>query len=476
MNLRISRMLRKSNAVKLYAALGLVLLGSSAFADPAALKPPTKADWRCLLESGQVTGSRPGAESLPGLCALETADAPKPGEDRAWPAPGEAGPHELDLDVSAQNAHNLLLVVELVALEGLRAKVTFSASGAAKGAYKKLSERDLKDPGRDARRTWRPEAQIAIPRKKVARLRIGLSGEGDASPRIARIRLFKLDKKGRNDYWVFLGSGLTREAVDARAFERGLRERFPDHDPYVVNAATPAGSARQLKKVINDILTDHPYAQFFAIHIGGVEVTQSRPFPKGSKPLKDDVETVLSVLKKAGRTPILSRLSYRAYKAQGSSEGVPPDENGSGPYVEAIYDPLIRSYCPAFFDAEAKIGLVDVYGLFRDKAEVLLGEDGVTFSEAGRRAYNEIWLQRAGGVIYEGRARAMPEVAGRDPGKGGDDPGKGSGEGDEMSPPQAKDALIGARLAVRQASVLAVYKNPPDGRPPRLPSLRFGSD
>lgn len=211
--------------------------------------------------------------------------------------------------------------------------------------------------------------------------------------KVSDIALHSLDASGRKDYWLVVGASIQAQSIRQKTFHDMVTERFPGYDPVIFNLAVGGWRSDHLRKALPGFLKDHPNASYVGIHIGGNNVSQKRPYPGGVDDLRADLIAILDMIKASGKTPILSRLSYRAYK------DVTPEENGSGPYVTAIYDPLIKQYCPDFFDASTGKGIVDGYAYFKAHQDELL-PDGVHVTKTGEESWNRLWAEHSGGVIY----------------------------------------------------------------------------
>ncbi|MCX7918760.1 MAG: SGNH/GDSL hydrolase family protein [bacterium] len=214
--------------------------------------------------------------------------------------------------------------------------------------------------------------------------------------KITDIGLYQLGGKKRKDYWLILGASIQAQSIRNSVFKRFVQERFAGYDPVVFNLAVSGWRSDHLRKALPEFLAEHPEASYIGIHIGGNNVTQYRPYPGGANQLKQDLIAILTMIKRSGKIPILSRLSYRAYKTE---PVVPPEENGSGPYVTNIYDPLIRKYCPLFFDRITGKGKVNAYDWFKDHPEEL-SADGIHVNKIGEESWNRLWVEGAGTVIY----------------------------------------------------------------------------
>lgn len=286
--------------------------------------------------------------------------------------------------------------------EGKRFLLTFAVAKTDSTVYAVL-ERSTDSAGKE----WEQSAVVApkarldkfvIDRRKGAWWRVRFTFRQKVAPsklNISDIGLYSLDVP-RPDYWIDIGASIQAQSIRNSVFKRMVKERFPGFDPVMFNLAVGGWTSMSLRKALPGFLKDHPDAQYVCIHIGGNNVTPNRPYPGGADQLKDDLVAMLEMIKKAGKIPILSRLSYRAYKG---TKPVPPEENGSGPYVTAIYDPLIREYCPDFFDESTGRGLVDAYTWFQKHPDEL-SADGVHANPTGAKSWNRLWAEHAGGVIY----------------------------------------------------------------------------
>lgn len=216
---------------------------------------------------------------------------------------------------------------------------------------------------------------------------------------VTNIALHSIDPQGGNDYWVAIGASIQAQSLRQDVFHDMVAERYPGFDPVLFNEAVSGWTTTNLLNKLPEIMARHPHASFYTIHIGGNNVSGSRPYPGGAEKLETELEQILQMITAAGKTPILSRLSYRAYKASDTKPAVPPEENGSGPYVTAIFDPLISMYCPLFFDPATGRGTVDAYTWFKENQQEL-STDGIHVNAQGARSWNRLWADHAGAVIY----------------------------------------------------------------------------
>ena len=224
---------------------------------------------------------------------------------------------------------------------------------------------------------------------------------GEALPAtlfVTELGLYDLGGTQPKDYWLMLGASLEVQAFRNSQFKADVKTAFPGHDPVMFNLGVGGWTSQELVNNLPDILAAHPQATYVGIHIGGNDVNNERPFPGGASQLSANLQTILKMITHAGKVPILARLTYRAYQGQ---VPVPPEDNGSGPYVNELYDPLIYMYCPAFFDWDATVGYVNGYSFFQAHPELLMGVDGIHLTPAGATSWQRYWVQRAGPVVYK---------------------------------------------------------------------------
>ena len=148
---------------------------------------------------------------------------------------------------------------------------------------------------------------------------------------------------------------------------------------------------------------------------GGNDVSASRPLLFERKDgedlvnLNNNLRYIIQAVKSAGKTPILSRLSFRNYPQASSWKGwdQPPvnsglnQESGSLPYNFTI-DKIIKETTPMFWDSVERRGVVDFYPFTLNNQSWLISGDGVHFY--GNTAFHvrEFWADYALKYLYTG--------------------------------------------------------------------------
>lgn len=176
---------------------------------------------------------------------------------------------------------------------------------------------------------------------------------------------------------VFLGASITYGAANKTdKVEKAIREKLGVNWE-IRNEAVGGWTSAKLLRELDKILDRHSDAQYFPIHIGGNDVSGRRPFPGGSNNLRNNVEEILKEIIARGKTPILSRLSYRKYR-----RNFPSERHGSLPYNEEVLDPLIKTHCPDWYDEGNSRGKLDFYN-WSKRNKHLLSPDGIHFTGRG---------------------------------------------------------------------------------------------
>ncbi len=359
-------------------ALAAVLILAGGIAMAADDLAPAKY-WRAAPEAVATSGE---GEGLDGLAVGRTVKWEAPAGESWIAARFAKGRKETVMSpIGAADEDARVQVV---------AEVSADSADGADGHWSEISRREV---------TWRmAKFELAPDAGRWLRVRVPAS----ASPvSFNNIALYRLPEGKRADYWLFLGASITEQSVRNEAFGRMVHRHDGDEwDPVAFNLAVSGWNAADLLEALDGFLAEHPHASYVGIHIGGNDVSPNRPYPGAAEPLEASLVEILTRVEKAGKVPILSRLSYRAYKKPGATE-FDAEENGSLPYNVNILDPLIRQHCPRFYDAEAGRGIMDPYTWFKAHPEEL-SSDGVHVRPAGEESWNMLWAKEAGGVVYGG--------------------------------------------------------------------------
>ena len=209
--------------------------------------------------------------------------------------------------------------------------------------------------------------------------------------------LFSITSSSARDQWVFLGDSLTVGAIgNGDVFEREVKQRF-GRDIEVINKSRIGKHSYEYRDEIDSILAQYPRAQYFPIFCGVNDVLH---YSGGAaNQLRGWLLYVLRAIQKAGRTPILMRITYRDYKGQ----------DPLSPFNAAVYDPLIKEYSPRWYDFAKGKGSLDPHGFLKARPSYL-ASDGVHLSSSGYRAFRkEILLEAMMSPVYGAAQKSVEQ-------------------------------------------------------------------
>ncbi len=228
------------------------------------------------------------------------------------------------------------------------------------------------------------------------RYRFRLFRKGKKAVKVWNLGIYKPSSQHINDYWLALGASIQNQSMRHSIFNPEIRRRVSGSNPILFNMAVKGWGVEDVIGALPAMFESHPYASFVLLHVGGNNISKNRPYPGGAEELQNSLQILLEEIKKAGKIPVLSRISYRKYA---EPYIVPPDSNGSGPYVYKIYDPLIARYSPDFYNWNKRKGLVDFYSLIKSNPKYL-SEDGVHLSARGEVKWCEYWAKNMAQLVY----------------------------------------------------------------------------
>lgn len=239
--------------------------------------------------------------------------------------------------------------------------------------------------------------KIDLQARPRAWYRIRFLSGGKRPRKLWNLGLYAPRADARNDYWIVLGASIQNQSMRHARFNPHVTRSFPGFDPVLFNLAVPGWGSGDLLANLPALLEQHPFAGYALIHIGGNDVTSRRPWDGGAAELERNLHAILDRLGPP-IIPVLARLSYRRY---GGQHPVPPEWNGSLPYVLGVHDPICGIRTPRFADARTGTCAVDFYSWFkRHPGE--LAADGIHLNLRGERSWSRIWVETVGPRVYGG--------------------------------------------------------------------------
>lgn len=221
---------------------------------------------------------------------------------------------------------------------------------------------------------------------------------------IRDVGFFKLNTKPwlRNDIWLAFGASLVSSAFNTTEANLYAREQFGT-DPLIINLAYPGKTTQYLVDSIQQYLDANKYAGYAFIHMGGNNVSNTRPWSSTTagerESLIDGTINVIGQLEREGILPIYGRLSFRRYPDAPSVQDGVYEENGSLPYNIHGIDSVIKIHNPRAFDFENNIPMLDYYGhTMLDSTG--LNVDGIHLNTDGKRHWMEYSVRVVGEYVY----------------------------------------------------------------------------
>mgnify|MGYP003385596961 CR=1 FL=1 len=191
---------------------------------------------------------------------------------------------------------------------------------------------------------------------------------------------------------VVLGASIMNRSfsspADAITYVQSLGGGISDVTEYAVEGDTIADTLAALPAIL---LTETEPC-LFVMHIGGNDVSQTRPYttadPERLLALEEGIRNVISTVKSAGHDFALCNLTYREYW-----NILPDKSNGSLPYNDNIVDPLIREMTPEWWDNIRNRPVLDLYSFIEENIP-LISTDGIHLTPEGEVRLMEFILGR----------------------------------------------------------------------------------
>lgn len=232
------------------------------------------------------------------------------------------------------------------------------------------------------------------------------AGEAGA---VRDLGLYAFSPDGLDDYWLCVGASIQERGVNNTAFKSHIRD-VVGRDPVIFNVSIGGYTTDDWydgypNNLLKQVLDAHPRARYVAIHIGGNNVTDQRPYvdaatDPGDKNMADDLAGIIDQVISAGRYPLVSRISFRDYPSPDPVNAGANPENGALPYNIAIVDPLIANRVPEQINAATGVSFIDAYAYFAER-QSLLSSDGVHLNTDDELIWSsELWAELAAPIVY----------------------------------------------------------------------------
>ncbi|MGE5943776.1 MAG: fibronectin type III domain-containing protein, partial [Flavobacteriales bacterium] len=147
--------------------------------------------------------------------------------------------------------------------------------------------------------------------------------------------------------FIMIGASVINNSFVENTMLSLINTAYPNETVEFYNEAINGATSTAMAGYIDDIMNKYPYDAnkntYVMVHIGGNDVTRTRPYStatEGEKTtLTNNLIYILNAIDEKGFTPVLNMISFRDYDDTTHDN----EENGALPYNENIIKPLILS-------------------------------------------------------------------------------------------------------------------------------------
>ncbi len=253
---------------------------------------------------------------------------------------------------------------------------------------------------------------------------------------IVRLDIYEKAPDGeRDDIWLFIGNSVTKTDLtpsgesNAKIFSHLISNQFSCQYPIVIDAGYGGEKATEMDDDnffdhgdnLTSILNAHPEITFVPICYGLNDIMRSGTGTDGLTPYGDEpipttafFDAMRSMIDKVngtcgnltGRVAIPSRVPWAIFPAPNYcatcvTGGITPFNSGDANYPNLDYmDKIIAEKTP--YAMNGNIPYADFETPFKTNASTYIGSDGVHHTDDGKSAFNQIWVDAASAIVYNG--------------------------------------------------------------------------
>lgn len=206
---------------------------------------------------------------------------------------------------------------------------------------------------------------------------------------------------------LILGASIMSSAYSDENTVKSLMDAKYINSSITVHPTAIAGSnVQDLKDSIDTTLANYSHIQnmLVLVHIGGNDVTSTRPFTDMTQLERDtfvsNYEYISDAIVTAGFIPIIADLTFRRYKTT-PIVTTSNEEDGSLPYNESLLYPLIQTYSKYYSHSSGE-SIMQFYTLMYNHPEYM-SYDGVHPNIDGNWYMKEHLVDTLGKINYIGR-------------------------------------------------------------------------
>lgn len=183
-----------------------------------------------------------------------------------------------------------------------------------------------------------------------------------------------------------------------------INQDYPGNNVSIHNDAVVGSNIAWWRTNINTVLNNYDYdptiATYCIIHVGGNDVTDTRPYEDLTSTqinnLTEGLIFILDAIEAKGFTPILNDLTFRDY-----GNSIEDESEGSAPYNDNIIKPLILSRTPEFAFPDGQ-SFWQPYVIVYNNESTWLSTDGIHFTGTGVTGWKNHFVNTICKYIFTG--------------------------------------------------------------------------
>ncbi len=204
-------------------------------------------------------------------------------------------------------------------------------------------------------------------------------------------------------YLVMAGASITDDAMQDDALQTNIATTY-SKTVTAVNEALSGRDTTDLRNAIDDIIhRNHSKGNYVFVHIGGNNVTNTRPFSTATEleksTITDDLNYIMNAIINARMIPLPASLTFRDY----DDTTITNEENGSLPYNDNLIDPVYCVKAPDFCYEDGKPYL-QMYEAIKNTFATSLQVDNIHLTSAGTLVFQQMIVDSVCKQIFTGEA------------------------------------------------------------------------
>jgi hypothetical protein len=322
--------------------------------------------------------------------------------NKTWPSRSLAiATHVIPIKVDAVAAPGALLNYLITTNNGsftITAEESYDSTNGTDGTWATIASPTYKAAGLTATNKGQM-IRLASGAARWVRLTIVMSG----ATGVLFLKAHQRPATGRAFIYGQVGASKESLGLLTRDLWLELTKQYPGADPVILDYSNGGVTAPTIKSNLDLLLSEIPEVRYvYTGQVGGNDVTANRPYSTASQSSKNDLTTNYNaVIAAINNAPSVYggfvTLDYRNYNSAPLVNGTLNQENGSKPYNENLFIPLIQAGAPDQYDTSRGVPFLHPYSCAVQKPW-LISDDGSHETTVGfavlRREIVRSWFAR----------------------------------------------------------------------------------